>query len=159
MINFIPFSSQPYMLPLKKLFFFSLLVVLFAPSCKKPSDIAGNPLLEQFFELNVLNREFSVTLATNDSSDLTPEYAGYTFVMQKEDYYHGPLKATKGSMVYVGTWSSNEDYSKLDITLPPSRDEFKFLTRAWRFSSKSFPTMKLGPWGSTAKVVLHMYRK
>ena len=144
---------------LKNSFIVGCLFTLMYCSCKKPSDVVGNPLLEQFFELNVLNRDFTVSLATKDSTDLTANYIGWTFVLQKDDYYHGPLKATKGSNVYTGTWSSNEDYGKLIITLPTPPDDFSFLNRSWRFTSKSFPTMKLAPWGSTANIVLHMYRK
>lgn len=133
-------------------------LILFA-SCKKAGDLVDNPLLQQYFETNVLNRDFTVSLATDNSTDLTPNYTGYTFVLLKTDNYHGPLKATIGSTVYMGTWSSNEDYSKLDISLPVPPQEFTFLNRAWRFTSKSFPTLKLSPWGSTEALVLHMYRQ
>jgi hypothetical protein len=144
---------------LKNFLIIACLFSLAISSCKKPSDVVGNPLLEQFFELNVLNRNFTVSLATNETTDLTSDFSGYTFVLQKDDYYHGPLKATKGSNVYMGTWSCNEDYGKLTITLPTPPDNFIFLNRAWRFTSKNFPTMKLAPWGSTANIVLHMYRQ
>lgn len=133
-------------------------MLLSTTSCKKAGDLVNNPLLEQYFETNILNRDFTVTLATDNSTDLTGNYTGYTFVLLKTDFYHGPLRATIGSTVYMGTWSSNEDYSKLDISLPAPPPEFTFLTRAWRFTSKSFPTLKLSPWGSTEPLVLHMYR-
>ncbi len=132
---------------------------LFFTSCKKPEDIVGNPLLEQYFETNVLNRDFTVSLATDNNNDLTANYTGYTFVLLKSDFYHGPLRATIGSTVYMGTWSSNDDYSKLDINLPVPPTEFAFLNRAWRFASKNFPTLKLTPWGTTDPLVLHMYRQ
>lgn len=147
------------MIRLKNLVAFFILLSSVSFSCKKPADLVGNPLLEQYFETNVLNRNFTVSLATSDSSDYTSDYVGYTFVLQKDDYYHGPLKATKGSQTYMGTWSSNEDYSKLIILLPTPPPEFTFLNRSWRFTSKSFPTLKLSPWGSVAPIVLHMYRQ
>ncbi|MEP6583341.1 MAG: hypothetical protein ABJA90_03700 [Ginsengibacter sp.] len=128
-------------------------------SCKKSGDLVNNPLLEQYFETNILNRDFTVSLATDNNTDLTPNYIGYIFVLLKTDFYHGPLKATIGNTVYMGTWSSNEDYSKLDISLSAPPAEFTFLSRAWKFTSKSFPTMKLSPWGSTEALVLHMYRQ
>src|SRR4051812_8921574 len=65
--------------------------------------------LEQYFEANVLNQNFTINLATNNGVDLTPNYAGYLFKMMKTDYYHGPATATKGTTVYTGTWSSNSD--------------------------------------------------
>lgn len=145
-------------MPSRKLLCIFLFIVVGLAGCKKTSDVVGNPLLEQFFELNVLNRNFTVSLASQDGTDLTSEFSGYTFVLQKDDYYHGPLKATFGNQVYMGTWVCNEDYGKLTINLPTPPDNFTFLNRAWRFTSKNFPTMKLAPWGSTADIVLHMYR-
>ena len=87
------------------------------------------------------------------------EYTGYTFVLLKTDYYNGPLKATNGSNTYMGTWSSNDDYSKLIIVLPDSIPEFQFLSRSWRFTKKGNPTMELSPWGTSEPFVLHMTRQ
>ena len=147
------------MAQLKNISFIVLCFLLLFTSCKKAGDLVNNPLLEQYFETNVLNRDFTVSLATDNSTDLTPNYTGYIFVLLKTDFYHGPLKATIGNTVYMGTWSSNADYSKLDISLPVPPPEFTFLNRSWRFTSKSFPTLKLSPWGSTEALVLHMYRQ
>ncbi len=147
------------MVQLKNISFTVLFCLLVFISCKKGNDLVNNPLLEQYFETNVLNRDFTVSLATDNNTDLTPNYTGYTFVLLKTDFYHGPLKATIGNIVYMGTWSSNEDYSKLDISLPVPPPEFTFLSRPWRFTSKSFPTLMLAPWGSTEALVLHMYRQ
>jgi hypothetical protein len=138
--------------------FFALSFLLAGTSCKKSGD-ATNPLLEQYFETNVLNKNFTVSLAEDSSTDITSNYAGYVFVLLKTDYYHGPLQATKNGTVYTGTWSSNSDYSQLIITLPNPPSEFQFLTRSWRFTSKNLPTMELAPWGSNAPIALHMTRQ
>ena len=139
--------------------FFVLSFLLFNSSCKKSLDSISNTQLEQYFESNILNRNFTVSLALDSSIDITSNYTGEGFVLLKTDFYHGPLQATKGAIVYTGSWSCNSDYSQLIITLPDSPSEFVFLTRKWRFTSKSLPTMKLAPWGSTAPVVLNMYRQ
>jgi len=107
----------------------------------------------------VLNKNFIVVYATDTSVDITSRYNGYTFVLLKTDYYHGPLEVTKNSVLLTGSWSSNDDYSKLVITLPGIPPEFIFLNRQWRFTSKSIPVLKLAPWGSSAPVVLHMLRQ
>ncbi len=147
------------MVQLKNISFTLICCLLLFTSCKKAGDLVNNPLLEQYFETNVLNRDFIVSLATDNNTDLTPNYTGYIFVLLKTDFYHGPLKATIGNTVYMGTWSSNDDYSKLDISLPVPPLEFTFLSRSWRFTSKNFPTLKLSPWGSTDALILHMYRQ
>ncbi|MEP6951794.1 MAG: hypothetical protein ABI863_21055 [Ginsengibacter sp.] len=133
--------------------------LLMGLSCKKSGDSGTNAQLEQYFETNVLNRNFIVSLAQDNGTDLTTNYNGYIFVLLKTDFYHGPLQATKSGMTYLGTWSSNNDYSKLVITLPVTPAEFGFLSRDWRFTSKNFPTLALAPWGSTEALVLHMYRQ
>lgn len=116
-------------------------------------------LLEKYFESNLINRNFTVTLAKDSTADFTSDYAGYKFVLLKTDLYHGPLKAIKGSNVYEGTWASNDDYSKLTIALPSSPPEFKFLTRDWRFIKKDVPTLKLSPWYNRDPILLYMTRE
>ena len=131
---------------------------LFCASCKK-GEGDTNALLEKYFETNILARDFVVSYAKDHDTDVTSKYEGYIFVLTKEDLYHGPLTATKNGTVYNGTWSSNSDYSKLIITLPDSPEEFKFLTRQWRFTSKNLPTLKLAPWTTRDPIELHMLRK
>ncbi len=138
-----------------KIFLPALLLLLI--SCHKKKD---NTILEQFFEDNILDQSFVITHANDESADLTANYTGYKFVLKKgNDYYHGPLKVTFNSSNYNGTWSSNEDYSKLNIQLPSVPSDFIFLNRDWRFTSKALPELKFAPWGSTANIQLTMKRQ
>ena len=118
---------------------------MFLLSCNKEKNM-GN-LQEELFEKNLLNQNFVVSYADNYGTVLTPNYAGYIFILSKTDYYHGPMKAIKDGITYSGTWSANDDYGKLIISLPDTPAELKFLSRAWRFKSKSFSVLKLAPWG------------
>lgn len=133
--------------------------ILFSISCKKTIDNLDQTLLSKYFEQYVIGSDFVVTLAKDSTTDLTSIYDGYKFVLQETDLYHGPLKATYGSNVYYGTWATNSDYSKLDISLPDSIQVFPFLSRSWRFTKKTNPTLQLAPWGSTAPIVLYMTRQ
>ncbi len=137
-------------------------VLLLFASCKK-ATIAGQDqqnLLEQYFEQNILNNDFTVSKATDNGSDLTAQYNGYKFRLLKNTLLNGPMTATKAGVVLNGTWSSNDDYSKLVITLPyPIPAEFGFLNREWKFTKKALPTMELAPWGSLEPKVLHMLRQ
>ncbi len=143
---------------IKSISFFLISFLLFFTSCKKGAT-GNNPLLEQYFETNILTRNFIVSLAVDTSTDITANYNGYVFVLLKTDLYHGPMTATKSGTVYNGTWSSNSDYSQLNITLPNVPAEFNFLSRSWRFTSKNLPTLKLAPWGSSDPKVLNMLRQ
>lgn len=132
-------------------------VILF--SCKKAIQNLGQSELEKYFSTYVIGSNFTVTLAKDSSADITNSYDGYTFVLLETDLYHGPLKATKGQNEYMGTWATNDDYSELDISLPDSIPEFQFLSRNWRFTKKTNPTLQLAPWGSSAPLVLYMTRQ
>ena len=133
------------------------MVILF--SCKKTVQNLGQSTLEKYFSTYVIGSNFTVTLAKDSSDDITNVYDGYTFVLLKTDLYHGPLKATIGQNEYMGTWATNDDYSKLDISLPDSIPEFRFLSRSWRFTKKTNPTLELAPWGTSEPAVLYMTRQ
>lgn len=133
--------------------------LLLLSSCKKnPITAAQRSLLEQYFEDNILTKDFVVQLATDTAKDLTPQYSGYTFKLLKNTLLDGPMTAVIGTTTYNGTWSCNEDYSKLVISLPNTVTPFIFLNREWRFTKKQVPTMELAPWGTTDPKVLHMQR-
>ena len=136
-----------------------LLCALQIAGCKKTTKSDPANLLQQYFDANILGQIFTVTLASDNGTDLTANYNGYTFKLVKTDYYHGPVEAKYGSNTYSGSWSANEDYSKLIITLPNTPMIFNFLSREWRFTSKNVPELDLAPWGSTDPVILHIYRQ
>ena len=139
----------------------ALAVALVLNSCSKVQAVIEakqQTALEKQFEDNILNQNFRVQLATDNGVDLTPQYTGYTFRLLKTTYYNGVMTAEKNSITYNGTWSCNEDYSKLTITLPPAPTEFLFLIRDWRFTKKSLPIMEFAPWGTLEPKVLHMER-
>lgn len=114
---------------------------------------------EKLFEENLLNKNFVVSYADDNGTVLTPNYKGYIFILSKIDYYHGPMKAIKDGITYPGTWSANDDYGKLIITLPDTPAELKFLSRAWRFKSKSFSLLELAPWGQGEGINVHLAKE
>ena len=145
---------------MKKLFtFICLISLILCFSCKKPFQNLSRSVLEQYFEKYVIGNDFVVSLAKDSSNDITPMYDGYKFVLLETDLFHGPLRATKGTNEYYGTWATNDDYSKLTISLPDSISGFSFLSRSWRFTKKENPTLQLAPWGSSAPIELHMTRQ
>ena len=113
---------------------------------------------EKQFEDNILNKNFRVHLAVDNGTDLTAQYSGYTYILYKATYYNGPMTAVKSGVTYNGTWSSNNDYSKLVISFSSVPAEFIFLNREWKFTNKSLPIMELAPWGTLEPKVLHMER-
>lgn len=140
-------------------FFTALSILLVFNGCSKSAvETVQTSYLQQQFETNILNKNFRVHLAVDNGTDLTSQYNGYTFVLYKSTYYNGPMTGVKNSVTYNGTWSCNDDYSKLVITLPATVTAFGFLNREWRFTKKTFPIMELAPWGTTEPKILHMER-
>jgi hypothetical protein len=141
-----------------------LSIALLASSCKSQQDAYVTNVLEQYFEANILNRDFKVLYATDNGTEITTQFDGWVFKLLKNTYYDGPMTAKKttptGTIQYSGTWSSNSDFGKLVITLnqPSVPAEFVFLNRDWRFEQKAIPVMKLAPWGSAPPKQLHMQR-
>ncbi len=136
-----------------------LSIVLLLASCSKSAiEAKAISAVQQYFEDNVIGRDFRIELATDNGTDITSQYTGFLFRLTKNTSYDGPFTATMGATVYSGTWSSNEDYSKLVISLPTAPPSFAFLIREWKFTKKSFPIMELAPWGTTEPDVLHMER-
>lgn len=137
-----------------------LSAILLATSCKKAKETYVANVLEQYFESNVLNRDFIVNYANDLGTDITADYNGWVFRLLKNTYYDGPMTAKKDGITYTGTWSSNEDFGKLVINInqPNVPSGFTFINRQWRFTQKAFPIMKLAPWGSSAAIELYMER-
>lgn len=137
----------------------SAALLLLLSGCKKliPADVQQN-LLQQYFETNILDRDFDVHYAYDNGTDLTSQYNGYIFRMSKNTLLDGPMTATKSGITYNGTWSSNDDYSKLTINLSSPPTEFIFMAREWKFTKKALPIMELAPWGVIDNKILHMER-
>ncbi|MEO6584093.1 MAG: hypothetical protein ABIO05_07200 [Ferruginibacter sp.] len=145
-------------------FFYLIFAILFtATSCNKnrPPDYIAN-VYEKYFETNILNSDYKVKLAMDNGVDKTPEFVDFKFKLLKNTYHDGPMTGTRVSnpaIIYTGTWSSNEDYSNLiiSITQPTIPTEFIYLNRTWRFTKKAIPVMELEPWNGEPKI-LHMER-
>lgn len=133
--------------------------LLLISSCSKPA--ANNPVLETYFVTNVLNRNFVVQFATDSGIDITSHFYNDTFLLKTDtSLFNGPLLSSRDGAAFTGTWSSNSDYSQLNIniTSPSIPDEFIFLNRSWKFTKKGIPVMELAPWDSTDPKVLYMQR-
>jgi len=138
--------------------FAALICLCFTGCSKKAVEQAQATYAQQQFETNILNRNFRVHFASDNGVDLTSQFTGYTFVLYKSTYFNGPMTAVKNGTTYTGSWSSNDDYSKLVIGFPSAPPEFTFLVREWRFTKKDLPVMELAPWGTLEPKILHMER-
>jgi hypothetical protein len=131
-------------------------LLLLLGGCKKVIEQKQQNL----FEDNIINRDFVVSLATDNGADITAQFSGFTFRLAKNTLLDGPMTASNSLFSIAGTWSANDDYSKLTINLPSTTiPSFAFLSREWKFTSKAnFPDLELAPWGTTEAKVLKMKR-
>ena len=135
-------------------------LILLLQNCKKNGPTPTEDLYQQYFEQNILNSDFVVSLADDNGTIITSQYNGWVFKLFKSTYYDGPMTAIKNGVTYNGTWACNADYGKLtiSITQPAVAAELVFINRSWRFTKKELPVMEFAPWGSNAPTRLHMRR-
>jgi len=124
--------------------------------CKEKIAEIQQAQAENYFESQILGNNFRVKLATDNGTDITSQFSGFTYVLVKGTLLDGPMTATKSGVTYNGTWTANADYSKLTISFPTAPPEFVFLNREWKFTKKALPVMELAPWGTLEPKVLHM---
>lgn len=146
----------------KRLLTVVLLGSVFAiQGCKKLIEQIQRNWAEDYFENNIMERNFRITYAVKDTANLTNLFEGYTFILHKNTFYDGPMVATKDGITYNGTWACNEDYGKLTIQIAhpdPVNSGFSFINRSWRFTRKDLPVLELAPWGNQLPHALHLRR-
>jgi hypothetical protein len=137
-------------------------ILLLTTSCKKTIiDSLSESTLRQYFDEQILNKNFIVELATDTSINKTSNFSGYTFILSRTtSFIDGPMVAFKATDTIKGTWASSEDYGFLTINLntPVPPNNFAFINRKWKFVKKDLPVMQLAPYGTTDPKVLHMRR-
>ncbi len=108
------------------------------------------------FEYYVLNKATQITLAIDSAgNNITPAYIDYEIYLKKESYINGPLEILANSTKYVGTWKSNNDYSRLTLDIS-GLEPFKFLNKTWRFTYKSMDLLKIAPEINPGETILHL---
>ncbi len=136
-------------------------LLLLLTGCKKTVQDIQVPVLQRYFEQEILNRNYVVEYAADNGLDKTADYSGYYFILTRTNsYIDGPMIGFKGTDTIRGTWTSNDEYGFLTIDLrtPAPPPSFSFINRKWRFVRKDVPVMQLAPWGTTEPKVLHMRR-
>jgi hypothetical protein len=127
------------------------LVITTSVGCKKKKqeiieEKVYNPtFLNKYFEDNILNRDITVTEARFQGRDTTPMYSGYVFKLLKNTYYDGPFEARHNGNLYTGTWTCNEDYSKLTLDIKQT-GALEWVSISWKFTNKTTTVLEIVPW-------------
>ena len=108
------------------------------------------------FEYYVLNKATQITLAIDSAgNNITPTYMDYEIYLRKETYINGPLEILANGSKYIGTWESNNDYSRLTLDIS-GLEPFEFFNRTWRFTYKSMDLLKIAPVTNPGETELHL---
>jgi hypothetical protein len=88
-------------------------------------------------------------------NNITPDFSDMVIYLRKETFYNGPVEILANGTKYVGTWSSNYDYSFLDLNIE-GLPQFKFFEKTWRFKYKSLDLLILVPRSNPLKKEMHL---
>ena len=116
------------------------------PPPTPPPDSTDNVTSAQkAFDLLVLGKQFYMKKGLDTSgNDLTSQYADQIYILEKLTYTNGPAKVIIGADTYTGTWKSNEDYSKLELSVA-GRSDFDFFSIPWRITLKTYTGLTMVP--------------
>jgi hypothetical protein len=123
---------------------------------KKDSVIDTASFAQKVFELYVLNKATRIKLAIDTGGiNITPDFSDMVIYLRKETFYNGPLEILANGTKYIGTWSSNYDYSFLDLSIE-GLPQFKYFEKTWRFKYKSLDLLILVPRSNPLKKEMHL---
>ncbi len=132
--------------------------ILFS-SCDK--DDTSNPSMtnEEYFTNNALNRDFLVHLATDNGTDITAQFAGFTFRLTKTASLSGNISASNDILTENGTWSIDAAYDKITFNFPTSTiSSLAFFNKQWQFTSRNSALIELSAANGETDV-LHFQRE
>ncbi len=122
----------------------------------KDSVIDTVSFAQKVFELYVLNRATRIKLAIDTGGiNITPDFSDMVIYLRKETFYNGPVEILANGTKYIGTWSSNYDYSFLDLSIE-GLPQFKYFEKTWRFKYKSLDLLILVPRSNPLKKEMHL---
>lgn len=135
-------------------FLFSMVILLHSCS-KKDSD---NKVAERYFNENVVNRDLTVHLATNNGTDITSQFDDLTFRFTKTASLSGTATATNDLMTIEGTWTVDAQFDNITIAFEDGITNPEFINRKWRIASRASSVIELTSADGTPHV-LHFQRK
>ncbi len=121
------------------------------------NDSAARAYMEKIFEAMVLNQPVRIILAVDSAgNNLTPSYQDMVIYLRKDTYYAGPLEILAQGTKHMGTWSSNSDYSRLNLEIQGIPEFAIFNSNPWRFTYKSINLLKIAPVKNPGQKTLHL---
>jgi hypothetical protein len=124
------------------------------------NDSAARAYMEKIFEAMVLNQPIRIILAVDSSgNNLTANYQDMVIYLRKDTYYAGPLEILAQGTKHLGTWSSNSDYSRLNLEIQGVPEFAIFNSNPWRFTYKSINLLKIAPVNNPGQKTLHLEKE
>ena len=105
---------------MKKVFVFSLLIMIVAVSCRKRTE---PPVLKSV----LVGSEWRVNKFAIAGTDYALLYRGMKFVFNGD----GTVKITEGAATYDGTWEADENARTFTLLIKSTRYEFTLMSTEW----------------------------
>jgi len=131
----------------------SLMGAIALTSCNKKDDnldtaIALKQASQNDFATNVANHDLTVAMAKDDGTDITANFAGYTFkiVDSAATATSGVVTVANDLLSVTGTWFVDESFSKITFQFPTAViPKLIFFNKEWGFKGTSSATINLQP--------------
>ena len=123
----------------------SLTGTVLLSSCSKDDDDNTPPSSNAvYFSDNALARDLLVQQASDNSTDITAQFAGYTFRLTKTAALSGTISASNDLLTVNGTWSIDANYDKITFVFPTDViNSLAFFNKEWQFSSRATTVIQL----------------
>lgn len=132
---------------------------MFLSSCSKSSDSTTTSPEHDYFVNNVLGRDLTVSFAKSGSTDITTDFASYTFHLTDTTVLGGNIQAANIARSTFGIWGVDNTYSNLNINFAGTTvSSLAFMSQLWKINSRTSSMIDLVGVVTTSDT-LHLIKK
>ena len=130
----------------------AVLLLISSVSCKKLVEQQQKNIIVNA----VTNGHWFVEQYKQDSTDLTPAFAGYEF----QFYENGNVDGIKNSLTQTGTWSTDIPTYTITATFTgAASDTLKLLNHTWKITDSYLDYVEAKTSTGTGNNILHLRKK
>jgi hypothetical protein len=113
-------------------------------SCSKDDNTNTSTASKDYFVNNMQSLDLKVSFASDNGTDITSKFSGYTFRFADTIALAGKATASNDLLTVSGTWSIDGDYNKIAFVFPTAViADLAFMNKQWQFTNRDSATVKL----------------
>jgi len=97
---------------------------------------------KKYFEDTVLDHDLILSSVLDNGADITSQYSKYTFRFSRTSTLSGTIMIGNTDMPLTASWTVDETYNDLTISISPARAPFIFLNDEFVFVSRTDFTLE-----------------